>query len=305
MATGWKPDLPDIRDASWDRLIGIVAEAPPPSFSRPVPDYIPFQDSINCCVWATIAALQEWFSRQENRDEKLSFRYGYGNTAGGTGGRSYRESADWQRNYGIPEDSYCPNDWTIGANKFLDVSAVTPEGKDNAQIYRIKNYSFVSTGLDNLKSACFRQPIPIAIGGNNTDWVKPYDQIVQFTGRNDWYHSVLLWDWTENYIGVLNWWGDRYRKLSNSYPIQAGMSFEDLPDDWRLTIMDYVILGKEQFLTYPSLKIAFNIGDEVELAALQMQGLQGVPREVADTYFDGYRIYPLVQKDRLRDLFGL
>lgn len=252
-ATGWKPEPYDPEDASWDRIFGDVAEPAPATFSRPVPDYIPFQDSINCCVWATIAAHQEFASKKENHNVKLSFRYGYANTPGGTGGRGYRESAQWQKDYGIPEEQYCPNDYTLGANKFLDVSTVSAEGIDNANCYRIKNFSFPSTSLDSLRRACYRQPIAIAIPGMNADWRKPVGEIVQFTGdlnNPDWWHSVLLWDWTEYYNGVLNWWGDRYRRLSLNYPIAAAMSLEDLPDNWRITNMLKLIGDKRDNRQY-------------------------------------------------------
>lgn len=246
-ATGWIPGSVDLRDASWDKIFGATAEAAPPIFTRPVPDYIPFQDSINCCVWATLAAHQEYMSRQEGHTPTLSFRYGYGNTSGGTGGRSYRESAQWLKDHGIPEDKYCSNDWKVGAYNFLNVGNVTPEGVDDANNYRIKGFSFPSTNRDSLLRACLRQPIAIAIPGMDRDWSFSKDKIIEFTGdinNPDWWHSVLLWDWTENYNGILNWWGDRYRMLSLNYPVVSAMSMEDLPDHWRETNMFKLIQQK-------------------------------------------------------------
>lgn len=67
--------------------------------------------------------------------------------------------------------------------------------------------------------------------------------------------------------------------------------------------MKYVIIGKEQYLLDENLKIALNIGDEVELAELRKWGLKGSPEAIVN--IDGYAIYPLVRKSRLRDLFGL
>jgi hypothetical protein len=305
MATGWKQHTPDYRDADWNQILGALAEAPPLTFTRPVPDYIPFQDSINCCVWATIAADQEYGSLAEDHHVELSFRYGYAKTPGGTGGRDYRTSAMWLKDYGIPEAQYCVNDWQVGANEFLNVSFVIPLGVENANRYRIKNFSFLTDlSLNSLKSACFRKPIWIAIGGNYADWSKPKDQIITFSGKIEWYHSILLWDWTENYLGCLNWWGDRYRMLSPDYPIRAALSTEDLPDDWQATNMDYIILPNgEQFLLYKVLKLAFNIGDEIELADLKTQGLNVEPKTLNEIPA-GYIIYPMIKKDRLGDLFG-
>jgi len=303
MATGWKPDPIDGRDASWDKILGAIAEAPPPVFTRPVPEYIPFQDNINCCVWGTAAADQEFSSRQEGNNPKLSFRYGYAKTPGGTGGRGYRESAQWLKDYGIPEEQYCANDWTVGANEFLNVAFVGLAGIENANRYRIKNYSFLTDlSLNNLKAACFRKPVWIAIPGNNKDWSKDKNEIIVYSGTADWYHSVLLWDWTENYLGILNWWGDGYRKLSLTYPMAAALSTEDLPDNWKQKNMDYVNIGKEQFLIFEPWKIAFNLGDEIELARIAHR-LPATPRPIAN--LDGYFIYPMLEKSRWVDLLGL
>jgi len=72
------------------------------------------------------------------------------------------------------------------------------------------------------------------------------------------------------------------------------------------TNMRYVILGKEQFLLDDNLKIALNIGDEIELAKLKLRGLSGDPDPIYNKEFlDNYLIYPLVDRLRLKDLFGL
>jgi murein DD-endopeptidase MepM/ murein hydrolase activator NlpD len=69
------------------------------------------------------------------------------------------------------------------------------------------------------------------------------------------------------------------------------------------TAMRYVILNGEQFLLDDNLKIAFNIGDEIELAKLQLHGLSGNPETISS--LDNYLIYPMVERPRLKDLFGL
>jgi hypothetical protein len=213
-------------------------------FTRLVPQYIAYQGGILGCVWCSLASLQEFGSNEEDHHVQLSWRWGYANTPGGSAGRDYRTSADCLRKQGIPEDRYCLNDVSVGVNKFLDISGVTQEGKNNANRYQIKNYSFVGTDISNLKSACYRWPIAIAFPGNNADWSKPVSEIVHFTGKTEWYHSVSLWDWTENYLGVLNWWGDRYRLLANDYPIMAALSVEDLPDNWAITKMKKILGDK-------------------------------------------------------------
>ena len=233
----------DIRRADWNKLIGAIAASPPETFRRDNPLSFPFQNGIAACVTSTIAAYSEYKSREQMLSEnepgeaisvlRRSFRYMYANTPGGSGGRYYSDCGNWMVEKGIPDEKFCKNDVTLPVEKFLDISFVLPEGKDNAENYRIKSFSWVKTDLNSLKTACFREPIAIAIPGNNADWLKPTDQIITFSGKTDWYHSILMWDWDKDYIRVANWWGDKMRKLSNDYPVSAAMSFEDLPDNWR------------------------------------------------------------------------
>lgn len=67
--------------------------------------------------------------------------------------------------------------------------------------------------------------------------------------------------------------------------------------------MRYVIDTKnDQYLVYDPLKIAFAIGDELELKRLKESGLTGEPERVSK--LTGYLIYPLIERERLRDLFN-
>ena len=70
------------------------------------------------------------------------------------------------------------------------------------------------------------------------------------------------------------------------------------------SMMKYVIVGTEQFLLYEPLKIALNIGDPEELNKLINNGLVGDPINLG-ALPAGYLVYPLVDKGRLRDIFGL
>ena len=68
--------------------------------------------------------------------------------------------------------------------------------------------------------------------------------------------------------------------------------------------MEYIIVGKEQYLLYAPLKMALNIGDQNILAGLVLNGLAGQP--TAKTSLPvGYKVYPLVDKETLKDIFGL
>lgn len=68
--------------------------------------------------------------------------------------------------------------------------------------------------------------------------------------------------------------------------------------------MKYVILpDKNQYLLYSKYKLAFAIADEIELKLLFERGLVGSPELIDD--LDGYIIYPLVNQNRLRDIFNI
>lgn len=91
-----------------------------------------------------------------------------------------------------------------------------------------------------------------------------------------------------------------YKKaLAMNYYIPYTMKILLIP---KTTSMEYIIVGKEQFLVDRSLKLAFNIGDESELIKLKKNGLKGEP---VVGNIDGLTVYPLVQSSRLKDLFGL
>lgn len=75
-------------------------------------------------------------------------------------------------------------------------------------------------------------------------------------------------------------------------------------------IMEYWILPnkdgeyKEQYLYYQPLNIALNVGDEIELAKLQLNGLQGQPIK-KDNLPDNCLVYAGTEQNRFRDLLGL
>ncbi len=70
-------------------------------------------------------------------------------------------------------------------------------------------------------------------------------------------------------------------------------------------LMEHIIIDNNQFLLYSDLKLALEIGDPVELKKLQLNGLGGLPTTKNEDYIKDYTVYPLIQRDRLKDLFGL
>jgi len=80
-----------------------------------------------------------------------------------------------------------------------------------------------------------------------------------------------------------------------------------LPKDNTIKNMKYIIdIKNNQYLLYEPFKIAFTIGDEIELKLLLSRGLIGEPERVEGLVgdYDGYIIYPLVNQERLRDIFN-
>lgn len=90
-----------------------------------------------------------------------------------------------------------------------------------------------------------------------------------------------------------------YKGYINPLPFfQYKLTFNPLEKTMR-----YVIDSKnDQYLVYDPLKIAFTIGDELELKRLKESGLTGEPERISK--LTGYTIYPLIEKERLRDLFN-
>jgi len=106
------------------------------------------------------------------------------------------------------------------------------------------------------------------------------------------------------YMGVHLHFG-LYETDLNGSTINTSNGFGGAIDPLPLFIksMRYVIMGTEQYLLDDTLKVALNIADPTELAKLQLHGLTGTPQTI--TSLTGYLIYPLVDKARLKDIFGL
>jgi len=68
--------------------------------------------------------------------------------------------------------------------------------------------------------------------------------------------------------------------------------------------MLYVISNGDQYLINERLKLALSIGDESELNLLRVNGLQGHPDSVSEDYIKQFVVYPLVRKDRLKDILN-
>lgn len=99
--------------------------------------------------------------------------------------------------------------------------------------------------------------------------------------------SLVIQNWDNGFHG----WIDPLPFLTNSLiNINKNMKYIILPD-------------KNQYLLCEEYKLAFAIADEIELKLLFGRGLVGIPELIGN--LDGYIIYPLVNQNRLRDIFNL
>ena len=70
-------------------------------------------------------------------------------------------------------------------------------------------------------------------------------------------------------------------------------------------VMEYIIIGNEQYLLYVPLKLALSIGDMTELEKIKLHGLTGIPAPKTASYLSGYLVYPAVDLLRIKDIFNI
>jgi len=235
---GWIPDLPDGRDFKWDKFFGAITPSAgelPEEFSwwDKCPSKIPNQLNIPSCVSCSFAFLQAFNSKQErNFNELLSWAFIWANLGDKRlpYGSTYRDNAKICKNIGISEERLYPTEQGI-KDKF-DASKIKKQAFENAKIFRIKSYSYVNW-LD-FKRALYRQPVIVAVGGNNQNWAD-FSKPIKFCGYDkiQWFHSIVIIGWTKDGCWeFVNWWGEKRNHgfLAPHYPFEAMLSVEDIPD---------------------------------------------------------------------------
>ena len=241
----------DKRDFCYSGIFG--EEVHPRKFKRELPAGldIPYQRFVPACVACTFTFINQYKSFLEHGKKlNLSWRKVHAETGEYNKGRHYRTVAKYLQVGGQPQDKYCVDDPTLPENEFMDVQSTPGDGETQDALKRkIGAYSFVSSNLDELLPALIREPIAIALGGNNKDWARS-KEIIKKENPTVWYHSICLWDYNldEGWLGIYNWWGDEYRKIDINYPLTGVLSFRDLPDNEN--IMQKIIgdnLTKNQF----------------------------------------------------------
>jgi len=186
--------------------------------------------------------------------------------------------------------------WTQhGGYAITIVSPKQDDGTYIATLYAHNNELLVKEG-DQVKAGDL-----IATMGNTGDWC---------FGVHSHFAVFLFSDPVPDTQQLSYPTGDSYTRLNFNNGWKGALNplfcLENSP-------MQYVIInGKEQYLLFAPLKLAFNIGDPIELKTLTDQGLSGSPIPMA-VLPEGYVDYPLVKKDRIKesvvgliqDLFGI
>jgi len=236
---GYVPDTFDTRDWDWEQKFGAMtpsAETLPAAFSwRQQMPPLPQQGDEGACTSHAFATLQTFNSWKEGHKISLSPRFLYSLTGLPNEGRTFRSNSIALRDIGDSLEQSFPNKVELSHQDYCNASLITNAMRTEAKQFKIKNWSVISPTVENLKRAIFRQPIVIAVGGNNKDWNSTKSQNIIKAGNADWYHAILLTGWTEDgHWEIANWWkgwGDeQYGHLNPSYPITAAYSVEDLPD---------------------------------------------------------------------------
>lgn len=247
-ATGWIADRYDFRDWHWDDIFSSLtpgSEELPDEFSwkEKLPTEIPIQKNIPSCCSCSFSFLQAFNSKQEGygADFLASWRFIWANLSSKTPvGSTFRDNAKVVQELGVSREAYCPSSPEKGYDWVSDKNNLTQKSYDDALRYRIKNYSYVNA--PDLKRAIYRQPVIVAVYGNNQCW-QDFSKPIEYCGweKAEWTHAICIYGWDKDgNWEFVNWWGKdkTFGKLKTGYPFAAMLSVEDLPDIEPVIIKD-------------------------------------------------------------------
>ncbi len=205
---------------------------------------VPYQGSIPCCVICSFTFINQWYSwMNDNNKINLSFRKPFADTGKYNEGRSLYPVAEYEKSKGQPQDKFCPNNIALPPAEFMKAD-LTPEGIADAALRKIGPYSWPETQAEIMSSIFTGNPVILTSGGNNTDWRK---EIIKLINPVAWYHAyvVIGWDLDLGIWYAANWWKDGIRKIDINYPLTGALSFRDLPDGDKQTMIKTVrVAGK-------------------------------------------------------------
>jgi hypothetical protein len=109
---GWTKAPEDKRDYRWEDKIGatvISEEELPDTFCHNLPTYLPYQGSINSCVFCSFAFVESFKQNKElGTNNKFSWRFNYPFTTHTLVGANFRDVAKSYQDIGVSSIYSCP-----------------------------------------------------------------------------------------------------------------------------------------------------------------------------------------------------
>lgn len=165
------------------------------------------------------------------------------------------------------------------------------------------NYEWIFSDFEqHLKQAPLQIATAVCSGWGGNEIIQKCDLPVS--------HATLVYHKPADFIHDFDSYPPFYLKLASDYklPWVLKILINQLTTKKPMRYVKVKVGEKiEQYLLeeWGALKLAHNIGDEIELADLVKQGLTGIPEELPSLP-EGYVIYPLVKQERFKnELDGL
>lgn len=199
---------------------------------------MPYQKRILSCVHCSGAYMNNYASKRQGSDVFLSWWKTYCDVPHYPGGTSALDLAKLlKKKTGQCLDEYMPQSRAIESEKIAqNPKYITKKARENAEIFKIKDYSYFSFNNKNRTSIQFgvmRNLAMIGVYGNNRDWRK--GKIIKWTNNRQFAHMVVITGWGKNYWKIADWDNkdpekQDFKYLEKDYPFIMAMSYEDLPD---------------------------------------------------------------------------
>ena len=251
------PDIPDIRDYSYEQIFGAVSLPEEYDIIKEVGGLsIKNQGTSQSCVGQSWSYYTEILERIENKNEtNLSAKDIYSQIfIEPNGGASIRDGATLLQKSGVTLEillSSYNNGNPPDENWMRDRSMVTLETINKALVYRAKSYATIwhKEDIEIIKQAIFQNHgVITGVYGDNPGW---QNKIVLPPINYVWGHAILLVGWRKvdgvEMLKFINSWGTNWGEggfgfLHPSYLSQAGNMF----NLW--TLVDMPNYLKPQFM---------------------------------------------------------
>lgn len=239
-ATGFIPDEIDNRDANYERIFGVGISKPNPTGrvdrikNSPLNKNVLYQDGIPSCVCCSVAWINMYNSYFNDGNKIIhSWPFLFAKTPHLEKGRRVRDVLQLARTEGVSQDIYFSQmNYKKGRAWVENPTNISNDAYVDAKNYKINNFSYIYS-KDGLYEAIQKQPVLIAMPGNNKDWKK---DLITYENGTEWHHMVVAVDVDSmGNIYIVNWWKKKLdiRKIHKDYPLTVMASMQDLPDGWQ------------------------------------------------------------------------